>query len=137
MSDFELGGIQVLFYRGKNRVREAKTLAQGHTGGQCPRPSWGPGLPDQRCPGGSRFQRWRRSSGDDVEQIVGLGARVDETRSWAEWRLKARWIAGFLRAATLHALSGRAFSPMQSLDWAAGGRKSTTLSGSFRVPVLC
>lgn len=26
---------------------------------------------------------------DDVEQILGLVARVDETRSWAEWQLKA------------------------------------------------
>lgn len=56
VSDFELGGFQVLFHRGKNRVREAKTLAQGHTGDQCPRPSWGPWLPDQRRPGGPGFR---------------------------------------------------------------------------------
>lgn len=56
VSDFELGAIEVLFHRGKNGVREAKTLAPGHTGGQCPRPSWGPGVPDKDVLGVPAFR---------------------------------------------------------------------------------
>lgn len=41
-------GVFECCFRGKHGVREAATFAQGHTASQCPRPSWGPGLPDSR-----------------------------------------------------------------------------------------
>lgn len=52
---------------------------------------------------------------------------VDETRNWAKWQLKAPRTSVFLRVAW----SGRAFSPVQSLDWAPGDRKRKALMGSF------
>lgn len=41
-------GVLECCFRGKHSVREAAAFAQGHTAGQCPRPSWDPGLPDSR-----------------------------------------------------------------------------------------
>lgn len=59
--------------------------------------------------GGSRFQRWWRSSRDDVEQVLGLVAAVAPGRAPGLMRLeaglrqfKALWIACLLRMAILH-----------------------------------
>lgn len=78
--------LSIVLQRSENRVREAKTLAHGHTAGQCPRPSW-----DQGCltlkvscgVGRCRFQRWWSGFGDDEDQVLGLVAEVEgRAREW-------------------------------------------------------
>lgn len=43
-----LGVLEYCVILCQKEVREAATLAQGHTAGQCPRPSRDPGLPDSK-----------------------------------------------------------------------------------------
>lgn len=91
-----------MFYRGENRVREVKTLAQGHTAGHCPHFSWDPGLPDSEAVLGTRLQRWWRSFGRDRDEVLRL---VSEAEGRAvEWMRPEE--AG---------LSGSSGSPAQQL----------------------
>lgn len=87
-SALKVGGVRVLFYRGENRGREAKTLAQGHTAGQWPCPSWDAGLLDsnallgiQVCETVEKFGGERRLSSGTSGRSGGKGPGVDETIS--------------------------------------------------------
>lgn len=77
--------------------------------------------------GSSRFQRWWRSSRDDVEQVLGLVAAVagrapELMRLEAGLRqFKALWRAGLLRMAILHSCLVRK-SFLSNAEPGLGGR---------------